>query len=88
MRWNLLLPALFGVLLSMGCGEAALKKTTLELKDVPSNVMSVAREKLPGVTFETAWQLSNGVYEVRGKAKNGKVREIDIKADGTVVEIE
>jgi len=50
--------------------------------------MAVAREKLPGVTFETAWQLGNGVYEVRGKAKNGKVREIDIKPDGTVVEIE
>jgi len=50
--------------------------------------MQVAREKLPGVTIETAWQLSNGMYEVRGKAKNGKVREIDINPDGTVVEIE
>lgn len=51
-------------------------------------MMQVAREKLPGVAFETAWQLSNGMYEVRGKAKNGKVCEIDINPDGTVVEIE
>ena len=72
----------------LGCSDSSLKKTTLELKDVPANVMQVAREKLPGVTFKTAWQLSNGMYEVRGKAKNGKVREIDINPDGTVVEIE
>lgn len=51
-------------------------------------MMQLAREKLPGVAFETAWQLSNGMYEVRGRAKNGKVCEIDINPDGTVVEIE
>jgi hypothetical protein len=88
MRWKMLVVALVGTLSVTGCGEAVLKKKTLELKDVPENVMAVAKEKLPGVTFETAWQLGNGVYEVRGKAKNGKVREIDIKPDGTVVEIE
>jgi len=88
MRRNMLLAAVVGLVCLTGCGEAMLKKTTLELKDVPENVMAVAKEKLPGVTFETAWQLGNGVYEVRGKAKNGKVREIDIQPDGTVVEIE
>jgi hypothetical protein len=88
MRWKIGKLMWFGLVGAMGCGENALKKTTLELKDVPPHVMGVAREKLPGIKFETAWQLANGVYEVRGKAKNGKVREIDIKPDGTVVEIE
>lgn len=88
MRWQIGMVLLFAFVGASGCGETALKKTTLELKDVPPHVMSVAREKLPGVNFETAWQMTNGVYEVRGKAKNGKVREIDIKPDGTVVEIE
>ena len=64
------------------------QKTTLELKDVPADILKIAREKLPDVKFDTAWQMSNGTYEVRGKAKNGKVREIDITPDGTVVEIE
>ncbi|MFM8930850.1 MAG: hypothetical protein ACKOS8_03100 [Gemmataceae bacterium] len=54
MRRFPILSALFGLLTALGCGEAALKKTTLELKDVPANVMSVAAEKLPGVKFETA----------------------------------
>ncbi len=71
-----------------GCGEAAGQKTTLDLKDVPADIMKVAKEKLPDVTFDTAWRKANGSYEVRGKAKNGKVREIDIRPDGSVEEIE
>ena len=72
-----------------GCGGfSPPKKTTLELKDVPADILKIAREKLPDVKFDTAWQMSNGTYEVRGKAKNGKVREINITPDGTVVEIE
>ena len=72
-----------------GCGGfSPPKKTNLELTDVPADILKIAREKLPDVKFDTAWQMSNGTYEVRGKAKNGKVREIDITPDGTVVEIE
>jgi hypothetical protein len=73
----------------VGCGAASGGgKTVVELKDVPENVMKVAREKLPDVTFDAAWKKPNGVIEVRGKAKNGKVREIDIRPDGSVEEIE
>ncbi len=43
---------------------------------------------LPDVTFDSAWRKASGSYEFRGKAKNGKVREIDIRPDGTVEEIE
>ena len=71
-----------------GCGGGSKDKTTVEIKDVPPDIMKVAKEKLPDVTFETAWKQANGNYEVRGKAKNGKVREIDIRPDGTVEEIE
>lgn len=71
-----------------GCGQSEAGKTTIDLKDVPAEVMKVAKEKLPDVTFTTAWKKADGSYEVRGKAKNGKVREIDIKADGTVADIE
>ena len=70
-----------------GCGEKKAQKTPMELKDVPPEIMKVAKEKLPGVTFDSAWREPNGSYEVRGKDKSGKVREIDIKPDGTVEEV-
>ena len=71
-----------------GCGEQSGQKTAMDIKDVPPEIMKVATEKLPGVAFDTAWKKANGNYEVRGKAKNGKVREIDIRPDGSVEEIE
>ena len=71
-----------------GCGERPPAKTTMELKDVPPEVMKVAKEKLPGVTFDSAWKEPNGSYELRGKDKTGKIREIDITPDGTVEEIQ
>ena len=73
---------------SFGCGNTAEKKEPLTLDQVPENVMKVAKEKLPDVTFERALKKPNGEFEVIGKDKKGKVREIDIKPDGTVTEIE
>ncbi|MEI6324779.1 MAG: lipoprotein [Gemmataceae bacterium] len=71
-----------------GCGQKKEEKTTMDIKDVPPDIMRVAKEKLPDVAFGTAWKKPNGTIEVRGKTKNGKVREIDIRPDGTVEEIE
>jgi predicted small lipoprotein YifL len=71
-----------------GCGDKKAQKTPMELKDVPPDIMKVAKEKLPGVTFDAAWKESNGNFEVRGKTKSGKVREIDVAPDGTVTEID
>lgn len=71
-----------------GCGEKKSGKTPMELKDVPPEIMKVAKEKLPGVTFDAAYKEANGSYEIRGKDKTGKVREIDIKPDGTVEEVQ
>ena len=77
------------VVTATGCGDkVAEKKTPIELKDIPPDIMKVAKEKLPDVAFDTAWRKESGSFEIRGKAKNGKVREIDIKPDGTVKEIE
>ena len=74
-----------------GCGEKKSGKTPMEMKDVPPEIMKVAKEKLPGVTFNEAFREANGNYELRGKDKNdktGKIREIDIKPDGTVEEVQ
>jgi hypothetical protein len=71
-----------------GCGEKPQAKTRLELKDIPGDIMKVAKEKLPGITFDAAFREPNGSYELRGKDKTGKVREIDIRGDGTVEELQ
>lgn len=71
-----------------GCGGPKQEITTLALEEVPAELMTIAREKLPGVQFDTAWKKSSGTFEIRGKAKNGKIREIDIRPDGTIEEIE
>ena len=75
------------LLFVVGC-ESKPKGENVELDKVPEPVMTVAKEKLPGVKFEQAWKTPGGEYEVRGKGKNGKVRDIRLKPDGTVVEID
>ncbi|MBM4020829.1 MAG: hypothetical protein FJ284_01020 [Planctomycetes bacterium] len=71
-----------------GAGPAAPQLTTLRLEDVPPELMAIARKELPGIEFDTAWRKASGTYEIRGKAKNGKIREIDVRPDGTVEEVE
>jgi hypothetical protein len=84
MRYALML---FLTIAMLGCNTEG-KKEPVALDQVPENVMKVAKEKLPDVKFERAQKKANGEYEVIGKDKDGKVREIDIKPDGTVTEIE
>ncbi len=77
-------------LLLAGCGGCSDKPKgeNVALDQVPEPVMKVAKEKLPGVKFEQAWKTPNGNYEVRGKEKGGKVRDIQVKPNGTVVEVD
>jgi hypothetical protein len=72
---------------AVGCGAVA-GREVIPLTDVPPAAMEVAKKELPGVTFDKAWKKKDGSYEVSGKDKTGKIREIDVKADGTIIEIE
>ncbi len=72
---------------AIGCEEKK-KSEPVSLKDVPDNVMKIAKEKLPDVTFERAMRKPNGEFEVIGKNKQGKTREIDVTPSGEVTEIE
>ena len=90
MRQYLSLPSVLLMLLT-GCGEVFEKTEMLPIDKVPEKVIAVAKEKLPGVTFDTAWTEKNGdktVYEVRGKSKDGKTRDIKVTPDGTVLEVD
>ncbi len=71
-----------------GCGESKQEITSLRLEDVPPDLMKIAKEQLPGVAFDTVWKKPSGTFEIRGRAKNGKIREVDIRPDGTIEEVE
>lgn len=73
--------------LSVGCGQGA-KDQLVALDEVPESMMTVAKQKLPEVKFDQALKRADGTYEVRGKDKQGKVRDIDFSADGDILEIE
>jgi hypothetical protein len=76
------------LVLAIGCGDKESRAVIVPLDQVPATFLKTAREKLPEVKFDHARKLPNGNYEIRGKAKNGKVREVELNASGEVVEIE
>lgn len=90
MRSFCVVPAVL-LLLAAGCGESFEKTEMVPIEKVPEPVMKVAKEKLPGVTFDTAWTEKEGekmVYEVRGKSADGKTRDIKVSPDGKVLEVD
>ena len=75
---------------AVGCGEAQRAAAPLPLKfeDLPPAFVETARKELPGVRFDSAFRKPDGTLEIRGREKSGKVREVEIRPDGTVEEIE
>ncbi|MFM7251169.1 MAG: hypothetical protein ACKO5R_14825 [Planctomycetaceae bacterium] len=76
-------------LAACGCGAAQPPaKKTMRIEEVPPSFMETARRELPGVAFNEVWVKKDGTLEIRGRATNGKVREVEIRPDGSVEEIE
>lgn len=75
-----------------GCGEVGEHVETLPLDQVPAPAMKVARETLPDVTFDSAWKEKGegqgAAYEIRGKTRSGKIRDLKVTADGKVLEVD
>ena len=91
MMKKVVLIASLGLICTAGCGESLEKTEMMPIENVPETVMKVAKEKLPGVKFESAWTEKDGgktVYEVRGKSADGKTRDIKVAPDGTVLEVD
>lgn len=74
------------VAMALGCGEKNQGENLID--KVPANLMTIAKENLPDVTFDQAWKTSKGNYEIRGKMKSGRVRDIQLTPEGKVVEID
>lgn len=74
-----------------GCTGALEETEMVPIEKVPEQVMKVAKEKLPGVKFDTAWIEKEGnekFYEVRGKSADGKTRDIKVSPEGKVMEVD
>jgi uncharacterized membrane protein YkoI len=78
-------------LLLLGCESEPKADQIVPIEQVPQKVMEVARRELPGYTFDTVYKMKidgKDAYEVRGKDKRGKVREVEVSATGEVLAIE
>jgi hypothetical protein len=79
--------------LAPGCGgnSAPATKVAVPLSEISPELMAIARQTLPNVTFESARKIQvdgEDVLEIRGKQPNGKVREVEVSMSGKVVEVE
>ncbi|NBR06033.1 MAG: hypothetical protein EBT92_09700 [Planctomycetes bacterium] len=73
----------------IGCGsEGEGPKVQVKMEEVPPAALKTAQGKVPGMVFTEAFLKKDGTYELRGKTKTGKVREVEVKADGTFVDLE
>jgi uncharacterized membrane protein YkoI len=79
------------LLAAAGCASEPESDEIVPLDQVPPNVMKIARDQLPGYTFDTVYKMKidgKDAYEVRGKDKRGKVREVEVSASGEVLAVE
>jgi hypothetical protein len=74
-----------------GCGEAMERPVPVAMDQVPAVVKDAAAKALPDVKFDQAQTVTEdgkNVYEMRGKTKTGKIREVEVTPSGEVVQIE
>ena len=80
------------LMLAMGCGEAIERGEDIPLEKLPAGAMDKAVKALPDVKFSSARKAKfNGqdAIEIRGKDKQGKIREVEVSAaTGEIIEIE
>jgi hypothetical protein len=61
------------------------------LEQVPGPAIAAAQKQLPGVKFDAAWkelERAKVAYELRGKHPQGKIRDVKVTPDGTVLEVD
>ncbi len=86
MHWSILLV----VLLAVGCERRAepRHKDVVPLDELPAVVLTAAQAKLPDIKFDSAWKTTDGAYEVRGKAKSGKIHDVRVSEAGEILEVD
>ncbi len=75
----------------LGCESQPTADQIVPIDQVPAPLMEIARKRLPGITFDTASKLQvdgKDAYEIRGKNKQGKIREVELSTTGEVLAVE
>jgi hypothetical protein len=79
------------LLLAAGCGEAMESKEPVPLDKLPAGALDLAKKELPGVKFDSARKATfkgQDAIEIRGKDKQGKIREVEVDLTGKLLEVE
>ena len=87
---------LVGLVAVVGCDPdrpPGLSKRNAKMEDVPAVVLKAAETKIPGVKFNEVWKNLDREgklhsYEIRGRNKDGKIREARVAPTGEVLEVE
>jgi hypothetical protein len=62
------------------------KAEPIPFDQAPAEMVKEAQKRIPNVTFNSARKKPDGTYEIRGKDKTGKIREVEFHPDGKVSE--
>jgi hypothetical protein len=79
------------LLMAWGCGDEVQRMETVPLDQLPAGSLETAAKALPDVKFDQARKAKfNGqdAFEIRGKDKRGKIREVEVSTSGQILEIE
>ena len=66
------------------------KETDIPLTEVPTNIVNIVQNTLPGISLTDAEKELKGdvtIYELEGKMINGDEYEIKINDSGTIIKI-
>ena len=87
--WKTMLAAV--ALAAVGCGEEVETFEAVPLDKLPAGSLEAAAKAVPDVKFDRARRAKfNGqdAFEILGKDKRGKTREVEVSTDGKVLEVE
>ena len=88
MRYLLCFVLFVGILAGCGKGNAPKAKSVVPIEQVPAVVMKAAQKKEPEVAFNKVIRAPDGIYEVQGKTKSGKILEVEVTESGEVTKVE
>ncbi len=79
------------ILFVSGCGEEVESLEPVALDKLPAGSLEAAAKSVPGVKFDRARKAKfNGqdAFEIIGKDRRGKVREVEVSTSGQVLDVE
>jgi hypothetical protein len=79
------------MLAAVGCAGQTETKESVPLDQLPAGALDLAKKELPDVKFDSARKArykGQDAIEIRGKNKEGKIREVEVDLTGKLLEVE